>query len=457
MSYCGRDATHPGSGPRTNGQCPFARSRSARGPEVTACIARWEIALVNGLIDELPFTGRDAELGTIESSFRQGTEAGILIAGASGTGCTRLAKEALARLAGPDVSIEWVAATPAMASIPFGALAHLLPPGDARTYDDPLTVLRAVAAEVTRRRGSGRLVLGVDDVHLLDDGSLAVLGHLAKCWTTFLVTTLHTDVPVAATATALWKDCWAQRLELAPLPDAEVDRLLDAVLPGYVDGPSRSRLRRAVRGNPMALRELLHSGTEAHALRWRPRGWRLDGMLPPNPRLAASVNGVLGEVRPAVGRLLEVVACAEPLEVRLLERLTDTATVEAAERAGLLTIERSRARLARPLHGEVLRAGLAPYRSSTIYRRLAALVPGPERGEVDGVLRAASWQLRSGVLARPDLLADGARAALARGDLDLAEELAYAAQKIAPGARADLLLAEILLYRGDAARAATLL
>ncbi|TMQ84423.1 hypothetical protein ETD83_40870, partial [Actinomadura soli] len=409
--------------------------------------------MVDELLDELPFTGRDAELDAIESFFREGTDAGMLVVGASGAGRTRLAKEALVRLERAGVPTEWVAATPVMASIPFGAVAHLLPQGGACAYTDPLAVLRAVTSEIRQRAGGERLVLVVDNAHLLDDGSLAVLCHLFRHGVTGLIATLRTDVQLAAAKAEMWGDCRSRQLHLAPLSDAAVERLIDAVLPGHVDGPTRARLRRAARGNPRALRNLLHGAIETHTLRRRHRVWRWDGELPPTPALAAWVTGAVGKVAPDVSALLEIVACAEPLEVPLLEQLTSADTVDAAERAGLLTIERSQASLARPLHGEVLRAELTPYRSRTIYRRLAALSPRP----TNDLLRAASWQVRGGGPVRPTLLADGARAALAHGAPDLAEQLANAARNTAPGAAADLLLAEVLLHRGDTARAAALL
>jgi hypothetical protein len=54
----------------------------------------------------------------------------LLLAGAPGVGKTRLAREALAAAEAAGCDTEWAVASRAVAAIPFGALAHLLPPAE---------------------------------------------------------------------------------------------------------------------------------------------------------------------------------------------------------------------------------------------------------------------------------------------------------------------------------------
>ena len=67
--------------------------------------------------------GRDDELGRIAAAVGAGG-AGVVIAGAAGTGKTRLATEAAER---SGRTAEWVRATRSAAAIPLGAFAGLLP------------------------------------------------------------------------------------------------------------------------------------------------------------------------------------------------------------------------------------------------------------------------------------------------------------------------------------------
>ncbi len=56
-----------------------------------------------------------------------------------------------------------------------------------------------------------RVVLGVDDAHLLDDASAAVLFDLVVTGAAFVVATLRTGEPAPEPVTALWKDGVAER------------------------------------------------------------------------------------------------------------------------------------------------------------------------------------------------------------------------------------------------------
>ncbi|WP_162795254.1 hypothetical protein, partial [Nonomuraea lactucae] len=70
---------------------------------------------------------------------------------------------------------------------------------------------------------------------------------------------------------------------------------------------------------------------------------------------------------------------------------------------------------------------------------------------------AALWQVEGGAVVRADIVRLGAREAVNRADLALAERLARAARDAAPSVEADALLAEVLEYRGRSAEAAAVL
>jgi len=402
-----------------------------------------------------PLVGRRAELETLAAALGD-TRAGVVLAGAAGVGKTRLAREALARAEAAGREVEWVAATRAAASIPFGAVSHLLPPAE-RLGDDRVETLRRAAA-LMAERGRGRLlVLGVDDAHLLDDASAVLVHQLALRGLAVVLATVRTGEPAPDSVVALWKDGLARRLDLPALAAEATAELLGHALGGPVDGVTRQEVLRVTDGNPLYLRELILGGLASGAVRQVDGVWRWRGGLAGATRLAELVDARLRTLSEPAKAAVELAAWGEPLPVGVLERLVDRDAVQAAERSGLLVLERSGRRvlacLAHPLHGEVLRATLPVSRARTIAERLAAAFGAGRLRRRDDLLRVGAWQLEAGVAARPALLLEAARQAAARFDLELAERLARAAVDAGGGPTAVQVLAETLEWQGRHAEA----
>lgn len=407
-----------------------------------------------------PFVGRDEELDTIRSCLRRDEAKGVVISGEAGIGKTRLAREILALARAQGCRVEWVAATGALASIPFGAVAGLLPAGQL-SAGPGVQVLVAAAARIQEYGQAQRVVIGVDDAHLLDAGSAALIGHLAAQRLAFVVATCRTGAPVSDTITMLWKDGQAPWLDLPRLPVAAVDRLLDHTLDGHVDGVTRRRLRDLAAGNPLALRELLSTAISDHTLRQRHGVWHLTGDYRPQGATQQLLADRLDPLGPRTRLVLELLACGEPLPLALLTQLVEPASIDEAEAHKLTVSERVgnrvQVRLAHPLYGEVLRARLPACRARQLWWRLAgALLDTPLRRR-DDLLRAALWQVEGGAVVRADIVRIGARQAIGRADLALAERLARAARNAEPSVDADALLAQVLEYRGRSAEAAAVL
>jgi DNA-binding CsgD family transcriptional regulator len=390
-----------------------------------------------------PLAGRDAELDAIGDALACG--GGVMLVGAAGVGKTRLLRESLARWARAGGECELVVATRAASSIPFGAVSHLIPHGA------PAPTALALLGQVAQRFETHReMVLGVDDAHLLDEASAALLHQLAAHGLVRPVVTVRLGESVSDAVTALWKDS-GRRFEVRPLSTTALDQLLDHAVPGRLDPISRRRLNRLAGGNPLLLRELLADGMETGALQERGGVWRWRGMTSAGTRLVSLVAARFGALEPRVREVLETVACGEPLPLSTLERITEPSAIAAAERGGVAVVEHSGARalmrLAHPLYGEVLRDSLPASRARAIYGRLAAeLVTGPMRRS-DDALVAGVWQIHAGSIKHPEVVMAAARQAVARFDLDLAERLARAARTHGYGWDADWLLARILQYQ----------
>jgi len=400
--------------------------------------------------------GRQAELEALAAAIGAAGAGGVVLAGAAGVGKTRLVREALAeaRAAGRDA--ELVAATRAAASIPFGAVSHLLPPAE-RLGDDRLDTLRR-SATLLAERGRGRpLVLAVDDAHLLDDASAALVHQLALRGLAVVLATVRAGAPTPDSVVALWKDGLARRFDLPALAPEATAELLGVVLDGPVDGVTRQEVLRVAEGNPLYLRELVLGGLETGALRRVDGVWRWKGGLAGSTRLVELVEARLGALGETARAAVELVAWGEPLPVGVLERLVDEDAVEAAERSGLLTMEwsgrRVLARLAHPLYGEVLRATLPVSRARAVAEQLAAVFGSGGLRRRDDLLRVGAWQLEAGVAARPALLLEAAGRAAARFDHELTERLVRAAVDAGGGPTAVRFLAETLERQGRHAEA----
>src|SRR5215218_9698456 len=376
-----------------------------------------------------PLVGRRAELQAIERALLDPATGGVVLAGMAGVGKTRLASEALAQARRAGRETAWVVATRAAASIPFGAVSHLLPAAerfDAQRWE----ALRWAADELARRAGPDRLVLGVDDAHLLDDASAALVHQLVTRSLAVVVATVRSGEPAPDSIVALWKDGLAGRVTVPALSGEAMDRLLDRALDGQIDAVTRHQLIRVAEGNPLFLRELILGGLEAGTLYRRGELWRWTGGLRGATRLAELVGARLDGLGTAERTTVELAACGEPLPLAVLERLADGAAIEAAERSGLLVEQSGRrtwVRLAHPLYGEVLRATLPVARARAVWGMLAETFGGEHLRRRDDLLRVGAWQLESGWTARPQVLLPAARQAVGRFDLELGERLARAA------------------------------
>ncbi len=386
-----------------------------------------------------------------------GAVASVVIAGGAGVGKSRLLGAAAdAARAGGVAVVPPVLATRAAASIPFGALADLVPDSTASLTGPAL--LRAVSASLRRRGRGGRPpLLVVDDAHLLDAASAALVLNLAATGdAAMIIVTVRSGEPCPDAITALWKDRGALRLDLQPLSPADVTRLLAAALPG---GMVTAWLAQWVAGhsggNPLYCRELVLAGLASGSISQTDGVWRQAGPPVLSPRLAELLHERVGVLSAAERNALELVVLAEPADLGLLERLTGPAPLAALEQRRLIAVDGTappRVRLGHPLYGDVVRQDLGQVRRRQLGTVLADALeehgdPGPR-----SLLRVASWRLDAGT-ARPGLLTRAAYAASTLSDQQLAVRLASEALRLGGGADAGLALARAEVRRNHLAAA----
>ncbi len=401
-----------------------------------------------------PVIGREPELARIAEARAAGAKA-VVIQAEAGVGKTRLAREALARAERHGAHAEWAQATRSAATVPLGPFACVIP-ADVRS-DDQFELLRGSTQAMRELAGERQLVIGVDDVQLLDSTSAALVFHLAATAAAFVVATVRSDEPCEDAVVSLWKDLEAPRLELSHLDEGDTERLLAAMLDGPFEQRVGSWIWGASRGNPLYVRELVQSGLGGGALERRDGLWRMRAPLPISNSLTDMVSTCLAGIRDRERETLELLALGEPLQLSELLELVGDGPLAGVEERGVIAIEGSggqaEVRLAHPLYGETVRATLGTVRGRGTRLRLAKTVQSRGKLAPDLALRVARWLLDAGEQVPTASLLDAARAANLSGDPDLGGRLAQQAVDAGMGLDAALVLARSHTIRNQAARA----
>ncbi|WP_330286256.1 LuxR family transcriptional regulator AbsR2 [Streptomyces sp. NBC_00576] len=377
-----------------------------------------------------PFTGRDNELELIRRSLAAERH-GVVVTGPAGHGKTRLVTEAVR---GTDCAK--VIGTPETRGIPFAAFAHLLP--------EQVSLHRAVQLLTGVRN------LLVDDAHLLDDSSAALVHQLAVHGRTRLLVVATDGAPAPGAVSRLWTGEVLPRLALEPLPREDTAQLIAAGAGGQVEPLTARRLHHLCQGDLRLLRDLIGAvrergelTLEAGELMWR-------GPVPVTTAVRERAGQALDRARAEERDVLERLAFSEPLPLDLAA--LDLRALESLEADGLIRVDAlSEVRLAHPLHGPVLRAVAGRLRARRLSRTPAecASALDTERAELaDRIERTdvqepagpvGDWLTAENTAPHPAVPADYAtvRARFARLRGELREALSWAREglRAAPGDR----------------------
>ncbi|MET1003063.1 MAG: LuxR C-terminal-related transcriptional regulator [Acidimicrobiia bacterium] len=403
-----------------------------------------------------PLVGRESERAEIEALLEDANARGVVIAGPAGVGKTHLARAIVAQ---EGASVVNVRATRAAGRVPLGAFAPFLP-ADLGGGDDGTRLRRAAAALESSFESDARPIVCIDDAHLLDPSSAALVFQLALDGKVFLLVVLRSDDDATGMLLELWKD-ELPRIDLRAFPEERTAEALEAALGGAVERATVHSLHEASGGNVLYLREFVAGLLDAKSLVQQGGLWRLVGPITSTPRLNELMTSRLRDLDETERLVLEVVALGEPCGAQQLEARGWADAQEALERRGLIVGERSgnrwRVRLAHPLYGEVARDQLTETRRRAIARGLAEAVADRGMRRRDDARRVALWLLDGGMTADPDVLLTAARDALFGADLATVARLARAALDAGAGAPAAHILGRALDGVGDNEQAESVL
>lgn len=397
-----------------------------------------------------PLVGRDHQLARVERHLTGPGQAAV-IHGSEGVGKTRLAREVLARAEQRGYATIQLVATPSAASIPFAALAALLPATDG-PIDDTASMIRACRSHLEEKTSSTAMVVLVDDAHWLDRGSLSLLQHLVALPRLRLLLTVRADAPAPAEITGLWKDELALRVDLDPLGRTSTERLVELTLGSPAHPATAETLWESSRGNPLFLRELLLAARELGHLVDRDGTWELTQALSITPRLADLVSTRVDGLDDSARMGLEALTLIEPLGSASFLRLLGAETVaqlEASETIEVTQVGRRRqVRFGHPVYGEVVRATTPQTRLGQVADLLLDTLPTEQASRrTDHAMLAKLWSI-AGRPGRAELFIAAARQALSAADHVSAEEMASSAVDRGGGLEALLTYGEALVYRG---------
>jgi DNA-binding CsgD family transcriptional regulator len=402
------------------------------------------------LPDVWPLVGREEELSLLDREVAE-RSGSVVIAGAAGVGKSRLVARWLEGGTARGRPTIAVRATRSTATIPFGAFAPWVP-SQAGDAGDRLVMLQATVARVI---DGGTPVVTVDDGHLLDEGSAALLLHLAQHTPAGVVVTVRSGEPCPDAVLALWKEGAGQRLDLQALSEVETAELLARVLGDTLSPAARRRIWGLTAGNPLYLREVVHAALDQGVLALSAGVWHWKGDLAGSPRLVELIGDRIGRQSNADRHVLEIVALGEPLPLDVLERIVPGGVLADVESRNLLVVDQQPsgpgARLAHPIYSEVIRGRLPTLAAQRHHRSLAKAAMAAGWHERD-TLRVALWLLDGGDdLAEPAVLLDAAAQAFAIEEFELAARLAEGAERAGGGWRATYRRAEALspLHRWD--------
>ncbi|WP_333777183.1 LuxR family transcriptional regulator AbsR2 [Streptomyces sp. IBSBF 3136] len=370
-----------------------------------------------------PFTGRETELELVRRSSAAGRP-GVVLTGPVGCGKTRLITEAVR---GTDCTR--ITGTPESRGLPFAAFAHLLP--------GTVSLHRAVQLL------SGVRLLVVDDAHLLDEGSAALVHQLAAHGRTRLVVAVTDGVPVPGAVSRLWTGELLPRVALEPLPREETGRLLATA---GLEPLTVGRLHRMCRGDLRLLCDLVAALRRSGGLTRVPEcdEWAWRGPVPMTATVRDRLAPVLNRAGAGERETLDRLAFAEPLPLALDD--LDLDVLERLEADGLIHVEDlGSVSLAHPLHGPALRATAGRLRAlrltgapdrcgAALAAERTALERGLARQDVRGVpTPVGDWLLSEGLPVPAGYAVVRARYSRLRGELREAAAWAREGLRAVPG------------------------
>lgn len=376
--------------------------------------------------------GRAEQRAAIQAAMADPECGMCLVTGAAGVGKTRLLGELDAALRGRGRQVRRAFGLPPSASFPFATIAHLLPTGAVEAGAlDPLRAFLALRSVVWSGDGDADpWVLLVDDIHLADPASIAVIAQLVSAGLVMVVGTVRSGEPIPEAVSAMAVHGRARWVEVRELDRTESDRLVADLLGSTVDPRLCDAVWERTLGNPLFVRELVAASVQAGGIVEVDGCWTLGRRLVPSRQLAETVMARLSALDPRARTVMEFVALTEPLPLVVGAVVLDPDLVSALVDRGLV-IETSgdhdqHWRCGHPLFGEVLRRPMSSAHAQAVLAATISSFELPASASPVLATQVTGWRLQAGLSVTPDEFARALSFAEAGWDWGLCARLARA-------------------------------
>ncbi len=286
--------------------------------------------------------GRDDDLRSARSLIDD--RGVVVVAGAAGIGKTAFSDVLADECRAQGGRVLELRGTHGLRHVPFGALAAFVPMEVGDTDTD--TVTRAMASMMNTGK-SGMIV--VDDAHLLDHESAALISGIAQSRGAHLVITVTSGEQLPSDITAIWArwpDC---RIDLDPLTHGEVGDMVCALLGGAVDDVAMDEISTITLGYPLYVAAIVaevsdrieHVGENASAA--------LKSLSRSSDRLTRLLELRLSRLDREERRLFDAVALAESVPTDVVRAMDEVGALSRLETTGLVRVGPRYVRVTHPL------------------------------------------------------------------------------------------------------------
>ncbi|MFK4640141.1 helix-turn-helix transcriptional regulator [Paenarthrobacter histidinolovorans] len=259
---------------------------------------------------------------------------GTRIVGAPGSGKTTVVRNVVANLEKTGVAVHVINGLRTHRTMPFAAIKGLgleMRPGRSGVLE--------LADVFTSQLGTaGKHLLVVDDLHLVDNESLAVLEAVRR----------RSDCPMVATAPETWAFSRGQlavlnsrpeaHLQLDPLHYEQVHTLIAQVLGAPADAETTARVLTKSAGNPRLVVRIVETALLSNLLVLEDKQWCMASNRLWNEHLKGTLEALLAELTPAEFTALHIMAILGTARIDVLHKVIHPDVLENLERKGFLTV-----------------------------------------------------------------------------------------------------------------------
>jgi DNA-binding CsgD family transcriptional regulator len=259
---------------------------------------------------------------------------GVRVVGAPGSGKTTVMRSVMSNLEKSGVSLHFISGLRTHRTIPYAAIKGLgldVRPGRSGVLD----IADVLSSQLAK---AGKHVLVVDDLHLVDSESLAVLEAVRR----------RSDCPMVATAPETWAFSRGQlavlnngreaHLQLDPLHYEQVHLLISQVLGAPADADTTARILTKSAGNPRLIVRIAETASLSNLLVMQDKQWTMSAETLWNEHLRGTLEALLAELSADEFTALHIMAILGTARVDVLQKVINPDALEGLERRGFLSV-----------------------------------------------------------------------------------------------------------------------